>query len=672
MRARVNTMAVGLSPWALLWLLAAAGLLSAGVAAAADDGYTGRFDPLQTFAPFDYQHPVNRYRSSNGTPGPDYWQNRVDYHIRARLHPQSHSLSGSVVIDYSNNSPDALHMLWLQLDQNRYRADARGNFIRDQMPAAGDHTQGYELRSVELRVDGEYRPVHYQVSDTRMRVDLPEPLPPQSGSLRLRIQYAYTIPGDFGGRTGWFQSNNGAVYEIAQWFPRMSVYDDLRGWNTLPYLKNEFYLEYGDIDYRVTVPAGMLVAGSGKLMNPQQVLTDTQRQRLDKARHSDATVMIRTPEEVAAAAKSPPPDGTATWHFRMHNTRDVAFAASRAFVWDAARINLPSGRTPMAMSLYPVESLGEDSHWQTSTQYVKHTVEFYSQKWFEYPWANAITVGGKVGGMEYPGIAFDWWKLPDEGVFMLATHEVGHNWFPMIVGFNERRHAWMDEGFNTFGNVLATADYAGGKFAPKRDGEFAPGGGNPVVEILPLLADPAAPPILTRADAIDETYRHPVSYFKTALGLLLLRNVILGPERFHTAFRRFVQAWAFKHPAPSDFFRAMDSAAGANLAWFWRGWFARNWQFDMAITGAEPVDDEAGRGIAVTIANLDRMVFPTTLQVTWADGHHTRKRIPVATWLGHRQFTVRIPSEGTAVSATLDPEHVLPDAQRDNNDISLN
>lgn len=630
---------------------------------AADSNY----NPLQTFASFDYQFPVNRYRAGNGTPGPDYWQNRADYVIHVALEPHGKTLSGWEIITYTNNSPQALDYLWLQLDQNRYRRDARGNFAGDGFPPVEAHTGGYTLVSVKVdRGDG-FAAAKHLVSDTRMRIDLPHPLAANGGTLRIRIEYSYTIPASrFGGRTGWGKTANGVVYNIAQWYPRMCVFDDLRGWNTLPYLNNEFYLEYGDFDYYITVPWEMLVIGSGKLMNPAEVLTETQRRRLEKARRSRETVMIRAPDEVNDPASRPVRHGTLTWHYRMENTRDVAFGASAAFVWDAAHVDLPGGREALAMSAYPLEGM-EQGGWERSTRYLQFTIRYFSEYLYVYPYPTVVSIGGTVGGMEYPGLAFDWYKANAESLFWITLHEVGHNWFPMIVGSNERRHAWMDEGMNVFVDVLATRAFNDGEFAPKRDSEFAPGGGNPVVDILPILGDPEAPPILTRADLIKERYRHPVTYFKTALGLVLLRSVILGPELFDSAFRHYVHAWAFKHPSPSDFFRAIDSFAGEDLSWFWNEWFAHNWTLDLAVTGVGYVDGDPQKAALVSLANLDKMVMPAMLQVTYADGSKKRVRVPVATWMRHDHFEVSVPGGGRVVSATVDPDHALPDGNRGNN-----
>ncbi|WP_244650467.1 M1 family metallopeptidase [Sphingomonas sp. CFBP 13706] len=496
--------------------------------------------------------PTGRVRSATGLPGPDYWQNRADYQIRATLDPTAKTITGNVDIHYANGSPDVLDVLWLQLDQNLYRTGSRGANSRG--GAMAGNTGGMTLDTVSVESGGRFSTVTPLISDTRAQLRLAAPLAAGAKAV-IRIQYHYTVPSEsFGGRTGWLTSKNGGdIFSIAQWYPRMAVYDDLRGWDTAPYLAQEFYLEYGDFDYWLTLPSDMLVAGSGELQNPAEVLTPTQIARLAMARTSDATVIIRAPREIANPATRPKQGGTLTWHYRMENTRDVAFSASRAFAWDAARINLPGGKSSLAMSFYPAESQGKD-RWGRSTEYLKDSVERFSAKWFAYPWPAAVNVAGPASGMEYPGIVFD--GIDDKGkeLFWITAHEIGHSWFPMIVGFDERRHAWMDEGFNTFIDTYQSDAFNRGEYAPKRDSEYAPGGGNPVDEILPVLADPDAPAILSRSDTVIEKWRHPVTYFKSALGLVLLREQILGPDRFDPAFRKFVAAWAFKHPKPAEFF----------------------------------------------------------------------------------------------------------------------
>ncbi|MGH8183861.1 MAG: M1 family peptidase, partial [Rhodanobacteraceae bacterium] len=257
-----------------------------------------KYDPLALFAPFNHQYPVNRYRNADGRPGPDYWQNRADYEIHATLDPRAKTLTGTETITYTNNSPEALGYLWLQLDQNLYRKDARGNFSRDRAPGFDQHTDGDVITSVQVETGSGTVSAHYLVSDTRMRVDLPQAIAAHGGKVRVRIAWHYTVPGQFGGRNDWFSTKNGDIFEMAQWYPRMCVYDDLRGWDTAPFLNNEFYLEYGDFDYSITVPSNMLVVGSGELVNPQDVLTKTELQRLSQARNSEKTVVIRSAGEV--------------------------------------------------------------------------------------------------------------------------------------------------------------------------------------------------------------------------------------------------------------------------------------------------------------------------------------------------------------------------------------
>jgi len=619
------------------------------------------YDPHALFAPgFDGDLHLAT-RSANGAPSPSYWQNRADYTLAVKLDTATNEMAGSDIIRYTNNSPDSLHSLWLYLEQQTYRADARSNYYTT--PAPNRHTEGYKVESVKVQQGDATADADYIITDTRLQIRLRQALPGRGGKISIIIHYHYVVPGDFGNRTDYVETRNGKIYEIAQWYPRMCVYDDRGGWNTLPFLgSGEFYCEYGDFDYRVTVPWDMIVAGSGELQNPQEVLTAQENSRLNAARASDATVMIRNAAEVGAASSRPVHQGMLTWHFKMYNTRDVAFGASRAYVWDAARVNLPEGKKSLAMSVYPVESAGADA-WGRATEYLKGSMEYFSTQWFTYPYPVAVNEAGIAGGMEYPGIVFD--GITDKGkeLYWVTAHEIGHNWFPMIVGSDERTYGWMDEGFNTFIDVYASDVFNKGEFAPKRDGEYAPGGGNPVDEILPLLKDPEAPVMLTRADAIPEKYRHPMVYFKPALGLVLLREQILGRERFDYAFRRYIRSWAYHHPGPYDFFRTMDNEAGEDLSWFWREWFFHNWSLDLAVQGVQ----NTASGADVTIANLDQMAMPAVLELVWKDGTKQRVPLPVETWLQDGIRTLHFPATQPLAAVTIDPDHVLPDENRGNN-----
>ncbi|GAB2803432.1 M1 family metallopeptidase [Dyella kyungheensis] len=644
----------------------AAGLLAAGVLCGPvfADGADAAFDPQALFAPLSLPDAANAFRDGAGKPGPLFWQNRVDYAIQAEIDPATHTLRGDETITYTNHSPDALDVLWVQLDQNIYRRDSRGSLSSPR--ARNDFTDGYQIDAVE--VDG--KPVHFLIDDTRLRVDLAQALAGSGKQAKLRIRYHYTVPGTWGGRTAVTPTKNGDIYEIAQWFPRMAVYDDLRGWDTQPYLGSEFYLEYGDIDYAVTVPWNYLVAGSGALTNASEVLTATQQKRLAQAAQSDRTVMIRSPQEVNDPASRPKQSGTQTWRFHMEHTRDIAFAASPAFVWDAARINLPEGKHALAMSVYPVEGVGKDK-WDRSSEYVKGAIEHFSSKWYPYPWPVAVNLGGHGAGMEYPGIVFDGYDDKGPMLFWITAHEIGHTWFPMVVGSNERRNAFMDEGFNTFIDVYASDAFNKGEFAPKRDSEYAPKGGNPVDEILPLLADANAPTLMAPADSVAEKYRHPVSYFKGALGLVLLREQILGPERFDPAFRKYIATWAYHHPTPSDFFRFMSSEAGEDLSWWWRGWYLNNWQLDMGISAASYVDNDPAKGAQVTFASKQKLVMPATLRIDYADGSHEDVRVPVEAWRQSATPKLALHTSKKIAKLTLDPEHKLPDADRGNNSFAM-
>lgn len=623
---------------------------------------TEKYDAHEAFAPLFYTASGNSYRSANGAPGPHYWQNRTDYKISARFDTTTKRITGDVQINYTNNSPDSLSFLWLALDQNIDSKNSRANATNNRGKPTEDNA-GFQLQKVRVTQNGKVFDANYIISDTRMQIRLPQPVSPSGGKIQIGISYHYTLQSSGGGgRSGYLDTKNGRIFEVSYWYPRLCVYDDLRGWNTLPFLGNEFYMEYGNIDYKITLPAGMVVAGSGKLMNPKDVLTNKEITQLNTARQSDKTIIVRDLEDPATKSTS----GTLTWDFRMNNTRDVAWATSQAFIWDAARMNLPEGKTALAMSVYPIESAG-DSSWGRATEYLKHSVEIFSKHWLTYPYPVAINVGGPVGGMEFPGITFDWWKAKNKSLFALLSHEIGHNWFPMVVGSNERRDAWMDEGFNTFIDIYAQEEFNHGEYAPKRDGEYAPHGGNPAVEIVPVITQPGIAPIMTPADGLPGKDVHPLEYFKTAFGLVLLREIILGHDRFDYAFRQYIHDWAFKHPSPIDFFHEMENGAGEDLGWFWRGWFMHNWQLDQAVKAVSYVDNDPSKGALITVENLGKMPMPVLVQVTEEDGKVQQLKLPVEVWQRGSEWTFEVNTTHKLKEVILDPDQQLPDVNRSNN-----
>ena len=418
-------------------------------------------------------------RSASGKPGHAYWQNSADYSIKVSLDDKNKGISGNETITYTNNSPDDLEFLWLQVDQNLFREDSRGNAI---IPLNGSRNGakgqkfdgGYYIGNVNIFYDEGKKSknkkvrnkitVRYEIYDTRMKILLPKPLKSRGGKLLIDIDFSFTSP-DYGSdRMGVLETENGRIFNLAQWYPRMCVYDDISGWNTLPYLgAGEFYLEYGTFNVDINVPNNHLVVCSGELLNPEEVYTKTQLERFEKAKLSDDTVIIRSEDEINNPSSRPQIDDRLTWKFKIENSRDVAWSSSKAFIMDAARINLPSGKNSMAISVYPKESNTLDS-WARSTEYTKASIEHYSKKWLEYPYPAAINVAGNQGGMEYPGIVFCSWKSKNSSLWGVTDHEFGHIWFPMIVGSNERLHAWMDEGFNTFINSLSTEEFNNGEY----------------------------------------------------------------------------------------------------------------------------------------------------------------------------------------------------------------
>jgi hypothetical protein len=615
-----------------------------------------KYDPHAAFNPLFYPTNGNEYRSASGAPGHKYWQNKADYTIAVTLDTAAQRLSGNTTIAYTNNSPDQLPFLWLQLDQNIYRDDSRGSataVVTGGRFANRSVTQGDEIKSVSVVIKGKTTPVKFLINDTRMQLFLPQPLAANGAALQIKIEYAFDIPQYGTDRMGRVNTANGWIYEMAQWYPRMEVYDDVLGWNSIPYMgASEFYLEYGNFDYKITAPAGLVVVGSGELVNPGDVLTNEEQIRLKRAYLSDKTVMIRDSAEVVSLA---PRSGNLTWHFVCKNARDASWAASKAFVWDAARLNLPSGRKALAQSVYPPEAAKRPNGWIRSTEFVKGCIEFYSKKWYEYTYPVATNVAGHLSGMEYPGIVFCSSRSTGAGLWGVTDHEFGHNWFPMIVGSNERKYAWMDEGFNTFINQGSTEAFNNGEFYSVQlaqntgRGMFGPD------------------PIMTTPDVIQNNYLGTAAYYKPSMGLTILRDYILGKERFEFAFRTYIDRWAFKHPTPYDFFRTMENAAGEDLSWFWRGWFLENWVLDQAVKDVKYINNDPAKGAFITIENREQMVLPVVLAITDSNGKTDTVRLPAEIWERTGTWTFKFNSTTKLTSVVIDPEKGYPDVNPANN-----
>jgi hypothetical protein len=627
------------------------------------------YSPQDFFSqPFD-PSPGNAFRSASGSPGPLYWQNRASYLIHATLSEKDTSVAGDVTISYINNSPDKLDYLWLQLDQNLFDSKSRG---AETTPISGDRFDvrgfdrgGYHITSVVVTYGGKSYKVDPVISDTRMQIRLNNPVLPKGDKISVKVNYNFYIPYHGADRMGRLYTKNGVEYEIAQWYPRMCVYDDLEGWNTLPYMGlGEFYCEYGDFDYYITAPSEMIVFGAGDLQNPAQVLTAEEIKRLSAASQSDKTVAIINENEIGKPSTRPVTGGNLVWHFNMKNSRDVAWVASKAFIWDAARVNLPSGRKVIAMSAFPVESVG-DSGYSRGTEFLKNSIEIYSKNYFEYPWNSAVNVGGSVTGMEYPGIIFNSYKATKGFLWNVITHEIGHNWYPMIVGSNERKYMWQDEGFNTFINYQATLVFNNGEFAKDRINSriFSALSPSAIIRIKdPLMMVP-------EAMGLTEYGQY---YNKTAVALILLRETVIGKDRFDYAFKKYTALWAFKHPSPYDFFRTMNNAAGDDLNWFWNEWFFTSWTLDQALTNVRYKSDDSSKGILITIENRGKMIMPVTLKIVSANGDSDILHLPVEIWQRGGVWTVPYNSKTKIERVILDPEKQLPDIDRKNNEWIMN
>lgn len=704
--------------------------------------WQGKFEQLDQLLPTP-----NEYRTGSGAPGPRYWQQRADYVIKAELNDNNQSITGAETILYYNNSPDALTYLWLQLDQN---INAKGNntlktettSVRDSVDTKAiasdlglyDFDGGFKIKSVK---DAAGKSLRYTINQTMMRVDLPQPLA-AGQKYSFSVEWSFNIndrmlratPND--GRSGmeYFPEDGNYSYIIAQWFPRMCVYDDVVGWQNKQFLgQGEFTLTFGNYEVDLTVPADHIVAATGMVQNPKEVLTPEQIERFEKAKTSfDKPVIIASQAEAIVREKTKSKEKK-TWKFKAENVRDFAFASSRKFIWDAQAVKV-GNNTPLAMSYYPKE--GNPLWEQESTKAVKNCLVTYSKYSIDYPYPQATSVHHASLGMEYPMICFNGARPNKDGTYSDRTkwglvgvviHEVGHNFFPMIINNDERQWTWMDEGVNTF--VQYRTQVENYPDMPQRRG--------PASLIVPYMKgdNSLQRPLMTNSEQVIQF--GPEQYAKCATGLNILRETVMGPELFDKAFKEYAQRWAFRHPKPADFFRTLEDASAVDLDWFWRGWFYTTDVCDQSIDkvkwyqvrkeqsnvenkakavkkgdlasanageknpndfsgGPEPfsviptdarfygeflnrVDDKAliskmenKNFYEVTLTNKGGLVMPVVIEWTYKDGSKEIERIPAEIWRNNETKVTKVfMKEKEVANIVLDPQKETSDINTTDN-----
>ena len=611
--------------------------------------------PLVSSAPvFEPVVPPARYRraveagtrSEIGRPGPDYWQQRVDYSIRATVNPGSATIVGSERIHYWNNSPDTLRSLVVHLYQNVFSQGVERNRsvrVTGGITLRSVGAQGRQLQELAGREPGEggsSEAAGYAVQGTLARVFLPSPVPP-GGDAELTFDWSYRVPGEDAFRTGRIGSD---LFTVAQWYPQIATYDDLRGHDLTPYLGDgEFYLEYGSFDVEIEVPGDWLVSATGSLQNPEEVLPEAAVQRMRAAVSSDSVVRV-------AEASALEGEDRRVWRFQADSVRDFAFAASARYVWDAVGADVGGDRGRIRVDAFYDPAI---EHWADAARYSKHSVEFFSEYLTPYPYPKAAATYGPVGGMEYPMIVFIGRSRPGEPLYSVLAHEFSHEWVPMLVGSHEADYAWMDEGLTTFNESLAREDFFGETDARAQDMERYLQAARAGIEV----------PLMRPTDYVENGYARIVAaYLKPAVLMHTLRW-ILGPETFDRAYRSYLRSWSYRHPMPWDFFRMMETAADQDLDWFWSPWFYGTATVDLAIRSVTQSEDGT---VEITVENLGRSALPWEVAVETSSGIQTA-RFPEDFWGGRRKGTATVRVDGTVRSILLDPDRVLPDLDRSNN-----
>jgi len=689
-----------------------------------------KFEQLGTSLPTP-----NTYRTASGAPGKDYWQQRADYKIELTLDDVKQQIEGTEAITYFNQSPDPLDYLWLQLDQNFRAQDSETPLVTEYFMK--DSVSAKELFTIQNNFDGGFRidkvldeagqPLAYFINKTMMRINLEQPLLP-GAQMTFQVDWHYKINDrmSLGGRSGYeyFPKDDNYSYTIAQFYPRMAVYDDVEGWQNKQFLgRGEFALSFGNFEVAMTVPEDFIVGATGTLQNPKDVLTSKEQLRFEKAKHSFEDPVIIVTQEEAIQKEAHKKRGKATWTFKADSVRDFAFAASRKYIWDAMAVDL-NGKKSLAMSYYPKEG---NPLWEShSTRAVRQTLITYSRHTIDYPYPVAISVHAASVGMEYPMICFNFGRPEADGTYTDETkwrmisviiHEVGHNFFPMIINSDERQWTWMDEGLDSFVQSIATKEY---------DADFPVGRGAPE-QIIPYMSGEQGllRPIMTNSEQILQFGNN--AYAKPATALSILRETVMGPELFDYAFKKYAERWAFKSPAPADFFRTMEDASAIDLDWFWRGWFYTTDYVDIGVeevkhyrmqTEEEGLEKrqisgedkklnteqkrfteevntfvfknteakeyrefknkfneiEIKEGFAdqnfyeVKLANKGGLVMPVIIEWSYADGSTEREKLPAEIWRKNEKEVTKVfvkPKE--VVGIVIDPNKETADADTGNN-----
>jgi len=652
-----NTLKPAFLPWALAIVAAcsagapATAPAPAPVRAAAQPATTTIPPAFRLEIPAAFSRAVERgTRTTTGIPGPNYWQQYATYRLQAELNPVLKRITGRGRVVYFNRSPDTLPVVYVQAYQNLFRPDAKRN---QQTPKLG----GIDFDKVvvggkalsELAKPGE---PGYTVNGTIMEIRLPTALAPRD-SLVMDFDWQFRVQSETAPRGG----QDGEVWFISYWYPQMAVYDDYNGWQTDPYLgRGEFYMGYADYDVRLTVPAGWIMDATGSLENAAEVLSPQTRTRLDSAHTATGIVHVVTEKDKADSVVTlKGTDGRLTWHWTMRNVRDFVWGTSPRYLWDAARAITDSanGRASSSLvsALYRPE--GVRSYWDEATRYGRHAVEFYSRKLWSYPYPHMTPVDGPdgCGGMEFPMMTCIGGTYDSLTMYEVVSHEIGHMWFPMMVGSDEKRYAWMDEGFTQYDQSQAMADFFKGFDDEARNRDYYLRGAEAGYE----------EEIMKPADKFSNDAAYGVAaYWKPATVLVALRT-ILGRETFEKAFREYGQRWLGKHPTPWDFWNTFNDVTGQDLSWFWKEWFYETWKLDQALDTVRVEGDS----VAIVLENRGKVIMPVPLAITREGGAVERVQVPASVWFsGERRYTLLVPAKPKVTRVELDPDHALPDIDR--------